>query len=380
MPFTGKATYSAGDTLPEIAEDVADLVAISAAVETPLLDALGDAARPARSVVHEWIEDTPMPNTDTVFAFTAPGTISVNDSDRFRVYDQIRVGNSAEIMRVDAILPGEQITVTRGYGGTTQGANPAVGNLITIIGNAALEGADAGPARFTTRSRLTNLTQIFTATVEVSGSELAVRQVGVKDEMDYQKAMRLRELLRDLENSVINGVADADTIVGGPDAPRTMRGILASIAGNRFAPGVGGFPAGTALTEEQLNLALRNVWQNGGAGVDLIVVGGKQKRAINGFIAANKRYFNSTESFKDLVSVYESDFGVCRIILSRHVPAGTVMLLDSSRLAVLPLAGRSFQFKPLARTGDREAGQVVGEYTLELRNENAHGVITGLAA
>ena len=76
--------------------------------------------------------------------------------------------------------------------------------------------------------------------------------------------------------------------------------------------------------------------------------------------------------------MYESDFGVCRVVLSRWVPAGTVLLLDSSRIDVMPLAGRSFHYKPLATTGDRDSGQVVGEYTLELRNENAHGVIQGL--
>jgi hypothetical protein len=80
------------------------------------------------------------------------------------------------------------------------------------------------------------------------------------------------------------------------------------------------------------------------------------------------------------VNAYESDFGVCRVVLSRYVPAGTVLLLDSSRIDVLPLAGRSFHYKPLATTGDREAGLVIGEYTLELRNENAHGVIAGFTA
>jgi hypothetical protein len=75
--------------------------------------------------------------------------------------------------------------------------------------------------------------------------------------------------------------------------------------------------------------------------------------------------------------VYESDFGVCRVALSRWVPFGTVMLLDSSRIDVMPLAGRSFHYKPLASTGDRESGQMIGEYTCEFRNENAHGLITG---
>jgi hypothetical protein len=59
---------------------------------------------------------------------------------------------------------------------------------------------------------------------------------------------------------------------------------------------------------------------------------------------------------------------------------GAVLLLDSSRIDVMPLSGRSFYFKPLASTGDREAGQLIGEYTLEFRNESAHGLITGFAA
>jgi hypothetical protein len=46
----------------------------------------------------------------------------------------------------------------------------------------------------------------------------------------------------------------------------------------------------------------------------------------------------------------------------------------------MPLSGRSFHYRPLAATGDSTAGLLVGEYTLEFKNENAHGVITGLAA
>ena len=79
-----------------------------------------------------------------------------------------------------------------------------------------------------------------------------------------------------------------------------------------------------------------------------------------------------------MISVYESDFGVCRVVMSRWMPADTVMLLDSSRVSVMPLAGRSFHFKQLASTGDSDVGQVIGEYTLEVMNESAHAVITGL--
>jgi hypothetical protein len=383
MPFTGKATYSAGATLPEIAEDVSDLVAINSPHETPLLDALGDPARAARSTVHEWLEDALVPNTDAINDGTFGNTLTdtsfvVDNASRFRVGDQIKIDLASEIMLVTAVDTGtDTLTVVRGYGGSTP--QPLVDNAtLLIVGNAALEGDDASAARFTARSRRTNYTQIFTSSIEVSGSELAVRQIGVRDELDYQKVQRTRELLRDLENSVINGRAPAATPEGSATIRRTMRGLRSFIATNVFTPGVGGFPADTALTEEQLNTALRGIWQQSNGHVDLIVVGGQEKRAINQYIAANRRFTPMSDTYRDNIAVYESDYGVCRIVLSRWVPTGSVFLLDSSRIEVMPLAGRSFHYKALATIGDRDSGQVIGEYTLECRNENAHGVIEGL--
>ena len=61
MAFTGKATYSAGSALPELAEDVSDIISIVSPYETPLLDHLGDAARSAGSTYHEWLEDELQP-------------------------------------------------------------------------------------------------------------------------------------------------------------------------------------------------------------------------------------------------------------------------------------------------------------------------------
>ena len=248
------------------------------------------------------------------------------------------------------------------------------GTVLRILGNAALEGDDAPPARFTNRVRKTNATQIFTAGVEVSGSQLAARQIAIDDELDYQKQERLRELVRDLENCVINGVAPGSDPQGSATVRRTMRGIIQSIASNLVDAG------GAALDEDLLNQTLRGIWEQSSGGVDTLVVSGLQKRAINQFITSSRGYDADDTRFRDLVSVYETDFGVCRVVLSRWVPADAVLLLDSSRVDVMPLADRSFHYQPLAATGDRSHGQVIGEYTLELRNENAHGLIHGLSA
>jgi len=123
MAFTGKATYSAGTTLPELAEDVSDLIGIISPYETPLLDALGDPMREAMSTHHEWLEDELLPNKDAIndSTYTDPSTDTdfvVDNGNRFRVGDQIQVEGSEELMLVTGINS-NTLTVVRGYAGTT---------------------------------------------------------------------------------------------------------------------------------------------------------------------------------------------------------------------------------------------------------------------
>jgi len=382
MAFTGKATYSAGTTLPELAEDVSDLIGIISPYETPLLDALGDSLREATSTHHEWLEDELLPNKDAINddTYTDPSADTdfvVDNGSRFRIGDQIQVGGSEELMLVTGIST-NTLTVVRGYAGTTA-ENLADNQVISILGNAALEGADKPNARFTNRSRCGNYTQIFTATVEVSGTDMAASQLGLADEMDYQKQERLRELIRDLENIVINGGQPTSNPEGSGSVRRSMKGIVQHLATNVFHTGDSGFPTGTDLDEAKINYVLRQIWENSSGNVDLIIVGGFQKRKINAFSSDSRTYGANDTTFTDMISIYESDFGVCRIVTTRWMPQDAALLLDSSRINVLPLAGRSFHFKPLASGGDYECGELIGEYTVELKNEAAHGLIRDLS-
>ena len=108
MPFTGKSTYAAGASLPELAEDVSDVIGIVSPYETPLLDHLGDPQRSARSTIHEWLEDSLLPNKDTIndvgiSGDTSSTSFTVSNGDRFRVGDQVQADNAAEVMLVTAI-------------------------------------------------------------------------------------------------------------------------------------------------------------------------------------------------------------------------------------------------------------------------------------
>ena len=282
--------------------------------------------------------------------------ITVDNGSKFRVGDLIRPASTEEVLFV-ASIASNNLTVIRGYGGTTP-TTLANNMVLNILGNAALEGDDAPAARFTNRARRQNYTQIFTATVDVSGSMQAARAYGVDDEADYQKQERMRELLRDLENCVINGVAPSTAQVGSASVRRSMNGILQLIQTHDLMPGMDGLPDGGGagedeLTEQLLNAVLKRIWDNSSGNVDTIVVGGAQKRKINEFASASRQYLPEDTSFRDMVNVYESDFGVCRVIMSRWVPEDAVLLLDSTRLEVMPLQIAGGDGRLVQGPGDR---------------------------
>src|SRR6187399_1486512 len=106
MSFTGKSTFDAGSTLPELMEDVSDIIGIITPHETPLLDHLGAAKRSAHSTIHEWIEDSLLPNSDTLnqSSFSPDPqnatALTVANGSRFQPGDQVRPGDNPEIFLV----------------------------------------------------------------------------------------------------------------------------------------------------------------------------------------------------------------------------------------------------------------------------------------
>jgi len=367
MPFNGLATYS---NFEGIGEDISDLVAFLAPFETPLLEVVGVSDRPATNVKHEWLEDSLNPTTDVVStavsSATGAGVLTVAHAGYFRVGDMLQFDK--EVMLVTAVSETTTIGVSRGYGATAAAAHDA-GGTITIVGNAALEGEDTDEDRTTRQVRKANYCQIMKVGVKISGTAQAVGWVTTGDKLADAKVMRLRELLRDLEKTILLGRTDVATI-GSGTARRTMAGIVCSLSTN--------VTSCASLSEAALGDLLQSCYNQGGRDVDLMVAPPKQKRIISGWNNSRIHTTNDTNAYRNVVEVYESDFGSQRVIMNRWLPDDVVLALDSSRIKVVPLAGRSFQYEELSKGGDYARGQVVGEYTLELRNENAHGMLQGL--
>lgn len=190
--------------------------------------------------------------------------------------------------------------------------------------------------------------------VIVSGTAEAVTLLGgIQDEFTYQQQQRIREILRDLEKAVVLGILSNNSI-GSATARRTLKGVRSYIATNAQS-------VGPTLTESWLGNSIKAAWDNGGTDVDVILAGVNYKRLIDQYNASRKLIGNEDAKFSNLVTEYESTFGVMKVVLSRWMPSSELLILSSQRVKVLPLQGRSFQFKEVASTGDSRKGMVLGE-------------------
>jgi hypothetical protein len=111
------------------------------------------------------------------------------------------------------------------------------------------------------------------------------------------------------------------------------------------------------------------------------VVGPKQQRVIAAFEKELRRVEQGERITGYYRDVFLSDMGVeMPIVLDRWMVGDMIMLLDRSRVALIPLQGDAWHMEKMAKTGRSEKWQISGQYTLELRNaDKCHGLLYGLA-
>lgn len=221
--------------------------------------------------------------------------------------------------------------------------------------NAAIEGASATAVDLTQPTRANNVCQIFQKTIKVSGTEMAVNQAGMSDPFAYQMKKQSVGLAKDMENALIAGTIAS----GASGVARYMRGAIATITTNKTAQA-----SGTSLSEDNFNLLLTDVFAVSDDTVDTLFVAARAKQAISKFTAGNVKNVDAND--KKLVrpvAVYESDFGVHKVVLDRHIPVNAVLGIKSDLWKLAQL--RPVKFNDIANTGDHKLGQMVGECTLE---------------
>ena len=378
MAFNGLAVYGTG-IFNTLAEDVSFDVGMISPFETPLLDALEQAQNPAGSVLHEWLDEKLQPNTISTSADLNPATTTFAPHvSGTAVSDFLRAGavmeneTTGEQVQI-ASISGNTITLTRAFAGTTA-ATILAGDTFFLIGDAANEGDDVSRDTSRPRTRQTNYVQFFKKDVIVSGTRQRVNNLGnIADEFAHQRQRRTQEILRDLEKAVIRSKLSGNTIGGANvEQARTMSGLLELITTNVTSTGT--------MTTTVLDDVIETAWDNGGTDVDLIVVDKKWKRVIDGFNDSRTQVVQGSvadKNYSRLITHYTGSYGDFEVQLNRWMPANSLIVLSRQRTHVVPLQGGTFQFEETAKTGDANKGMLIGEYTLEVHNEEGMAQAAG---
>ena len=257
-------------------------------------------------------------------------------------------------------------------------------SLATPATNAVIEGDEATVDAMSATTRAFNYCQISDKVIAVSGTQAAVDAAGRADEMAYQIAKKSKELKKDMEFDLIEPNVQA---VGSATAAREVGSIPTWLATNGDAGTSGTLSTGSGtdlpgsgtdrdLTEAILKTVIKEVYSSGGD-MDMLVCPPSVKQTISGFNANTTRFGPADKKTEfAAIDVYSSDFGDLKIVPNRVMAttdAKDVFIIQRDMLATAYL--RDFMIQDLSKTGDSDKKQLLCEYTLEVRNEAAHGII-----
>jgi len=240
-----------------------------------------------------------------------------------------------------------------------------------------IEGAAATYVDLEQPLRRANWTEIITETYRVSGTERDVDQAGMSDPLDYQAGKALRNWKNQLEYDIVNGALAS----GSSGVARKMVGLKSVITShytNRLS--------GTSLSETAFNNKVKSVWDDVGHSdvFDTVLTTFQLKQKISTFTAGSTKYVDASDKrLTRPVEVYESDGGVHKLFAHKDVPSAVAtpgpqvigIKEDKWKLAYLRPPKREM----LAKDGDRDNGQIVGEVTLEYLAERTSTRSSGYA-
>ena len=314
----------------------------------------------------EWLQDELVPGADALgtTAVTAATDITVVNRTWFKTNDLIRIND--EYLRVSGYgTTADTLLVERSWGDPVA-AQHVDASAIIILGTLPVEGDDPVSGVNFQRTSPYNITQIYQDEVEVTRTEEKKAKYGVQSEASYQIAKRLKENAIKLERNIILGTRADDS----GNNRRSHGGLDYFIA-------TGVDSATTIMAASALLTQLQNSFNRGGS-VDLLAVGGTQKRKISAWDSGVIRFSRDESVRGSVVDYFDSDFGRIYIVLNRWVPLRFAFGLEKQYISMVWFD--RFFAEALAKTGDRQQWQIIAEMSMKVRNESAHFKFTALQA
>ena len=237
--------------------------------------------------------------------------------------------------------------------------------------NAQVEGDTYTYGTLTAPQRLSNYTQIFRKTFQVSNTQQAVDPAGMEDEYAFRVQVALEAIGRDIEKALVNGTGASGTT----GTARKLKGILAFITTN-VSTGYGGTGSGRNISEGELNGLIQDCYSNGGR-PEWLLGSYTQVNKLAQLMSGMRSYNDGNKEFTSSMLVYSSPFGRLAVEGDSQIPDDTLTVLQKDMWAVAQL--RPVKKIDTPETADAKNGVLIGELTLEARAEAMNGKATGLA-
>ena len=358
---------------------ITDYIALLDPSDAPFIEAIGGLDGAAskfrftnQGTMVEWIEDTLAPLTGALSIGTA-ATVSTATALTVADGNMVQPGHilliGTELLWVSANSAGA-ITVTRGLGGTTA-ATLATNAAFTIVGMARLEGDDSDPIGYTDLSTNSNYTQIFHKEIKQTGTAPYQDRWGMTDQMQYESAKSIPEMMRLIERTLQYGKRAA----GSTTTPRMMGGYQEFITTNKASgSGISVATACVAAIEDAVEL----IYNAGGGGDFLAIVNPATYQLIKNAYdsSAYVRYAPEQNRFGTLVDRIVTPFGDVSFVIDRWQLSNLIPIMKLDNVGMLTL--RPWQVEDLAKTGDAEKKQLIGEFTFCMKLEKSHALLTAV--
>lgn len=373
---TGTAAYSIAGAVKklDLSEELAEIIRTD---NTALIQRIGVGAFSATQEKHAWVEDSLNPNTAEALDGAA-GDLTASNADvdltvasgqgpRFKIGTLFRnnTRGKTEVMRV-TLVSSDDLTIEREHGNTTAEEHVR-GFPIMIIAHTKQEGWKPTQEDWTkARTGPYNYLTTFGLGITLSRRRQAVSHAAIASEFAHQAAYRLKEIMRQLDSSIINSTRSDNS--GASGSYSSMGGLI------DFVSDGSGNSVTTAetISPTVLNDLLKMIWDDGGmvAGGRLgLICGGVQKRKVSAFDQAYRRLDYNEKAVGYVVERFVSDLGFeVEVIVDPWMPDDMIIVGDLNRLKIGPLQTDAIGLENVAKTGRTIEAFLSGSYTCEVRN------------
>lgn len=250
--------------------------------------------------------------------------------------------------------------------------------LATAASLAVAEGADFSAAALTTPARLTNVVQLVARPFKVSRTQRRIEHYHGDDELARQTEKALMDWGNGAEFDLVRG-----TLASGTSG--TTANLSGIIEATSKSTNHTTHTSTTAWDVTILDALMSDNWENSNGDVATdIFMGSFIRKAMDAFTQKTNVVVNNVgvSGIVRTVSTYETAFGTLRLHTHRYIQqggdaTGRVLAIRPEKLKVAFLQ-KPFIDSDLARSGDYDFRAVVGQFTLEVRNQDSNWFADGI--